>query len=288
MARNRKFKDISDLEREFELDMESEPPDEQAFESDLDQELEAELDEEYGEEEGPEDLEQEFELELEQDEDPREMEFAERFYELGQRQFESEFEVDRALSEVLDDMEREYFFGRLVKKVARGVSGAAKRLKKSGLVRGLIHKGLSYAGGRFPALKAITQLARGNLKGALLPLAKTALGAAVPGGPAALAVLNALGFETAEDTAQNRFGWQNYTRIAREAYEHLADNVTMRVDEPREASQLAASAFQQALRGAQARAQTGPGLMRAGAGSAGRRVVRIQLRPGQKLLVTRG
>ena len=35
--------------------------------------------------------------------------------------------------------------------------------------------------------------------------------------------------------------------MAREAYEHLADNVTMRVDEPREASQLAAGAFQEAL-----------------------------------------
>ena len=55
------------------------------------------------------------------------MEFAEQFYELGQRQFESEFEVDRELSEVLDEMEREYFLGGLV-----------KEFKKSKLVRGLV------------------------------------------------------------------------------------------------------------------------------------------------------
>jgi hypothetical protein len=275
MARNRRFRGISDLEREFELDMESGPPDEEAFESDLDQELEAELDEEYGEEEGPEDLDRE--LEFEQDQDPREMEFAERFYELGQRQFESEFEVDRELAEVLDDMEREYFLGGLVKK-----------LKKSKLVRGLVQKGLNFAQKRFPALKAITQLARGNLKGALLPLAKTALGTVVPGGPAALGVLQGLGFETAEDDPRNRVGWQNYTRMAREAYETLADNVTMRVDEPRVASQLAAGAFQQALSQAQARAQAGSGRTRAGAGAAGGRVIRVRLKPGQKLVVTRG
>jgi hypothetical protein len=148
-----------------------------------------------------------------------------------------------------------------------------------------VSKGLRFAQQRFPALKAITQLARGNLKGMLLPLAKTALGAAVPGGPAALSVLQGLGFETAEDAAQNQLGWQNYTRIAREAYEHLADNVTMRVDEPREASQLAASAFQGALRKAQARAQARPGLRTRPAGG---RVIRVRLRPGQKLLVTRG
>jgi hypothetical protein len=275
MARNRRFAGMSDLEREFELDMESEPTEEEAFETGLDEELE----EEYGEEEGPEELELMAE-EFEQDQDPREMEFAERFYELGQRQFESEFEVDRALSGVLDDMEREYFFGRLVKGV--------KRLGKSKLVRGLVSKGLRFAQQRFPALKAVTQLARGNLKGALLPLAKTALGTVVPGGPAALSVLQGLGFETAEDAAQNRFGWQNYTRMAREAYEHLADNMTMRVDEPREASQLAASAFQGALRQAQARAQAGPGLMSAGARSGPGRVIRVRLRPGQKLVVTRG
>lgn len=127
---------MSDLEREFELDMESEPPEEEAFETDLDEELEADLDEEYGEEEGPEDLEQEFEVlaeALEQDEDPREREFAERFYELGQREFKSELEVDRALTGVLNEMEREYFFGRLVKGV--------KRLGKSKLVSALVRKG---------------------------------------------------------------------------------------------------------------------------------------------------
>jgi len=276
------FRGISDLEREFELDMESEPPAGEAYKVDLDEEFEADLDdEEYGEkEEGPDDLDRELELmdeELGLDEDPREREFAEQFYELGQRQFESEFEVDRALTGILDDMEREYFLGGLV-----------KRLKKSKLVRGLVNKGLRFAQQRFPALKAVTQLARGNLKGALLPLAKTALGAAVPGGSVALSALRGLGFEAAEDDPRNRAGWQNYTRMAREAFETLADNVTMRVDEPRVASQLAASAFQQALGQAQARAQAEPGLARAGVGSARHRVIQVRLRPGEKLVVTRG
>jgi hypothetical protein len=291
MARNRRFRGISDLEREFELDMESEPPDEEAFETDLDEEFEADLDEEYAEEEGPEDLDQELELMaegLDEDHDPREMEFAERFYELGQREFESEFEVERELAEVLDDMEREYFLGRLIKGGFEKFKGEIERLKKSKLVRGLVNKGLQFAQQRFPALKAVTQLARGNLKGMLLPLAKTALGAAVPGGPAALSVLQGLGFEAAEDDPRNRIGWQNYTRMAREAYETLADNVTMRVDEPRVASQLAASAFQQALGQAQARAQAEPGLVRTRAGAARGRVIRVRLRPGQKLVVTRG
>jgi hypothetical protein len=278
MARNRGFTGMSDLEREFELDLEAEPPDEAEFESDLDeQEFESEPDEEYGEEEVGDDSDREFEVELEQDEDPRELEFAERFYEIGQRQFESEFEVDRALSGVLNEMEREYFLGGLVKKLGR-----------SKLVRGLVRKGLNFAQQRFPALKAVTQLARGNLKGMLLPLAKTALGAAVPGGPAALSVLKGLGFETAEDAASSRAGWENYSRMAREAYEHMADNVTMNVDQPRAASQVAANAFQTALQAAQARTQAGLGLGGGGARSARGRVIRIRLKRGQKLVVTRG
>jgi hypothetical protein len=276
MARNRRFTGMSDLEREFELDLEAEPSDEGEFESDLDEgEFESELDEEYGEEEVGDDSDQEFEVELEHDEDPRELEFTERFYELGQRQFETEFEVDRALTGVLNDMEREYFLGGLV-----------KRLRKSKLVRGLVRKGLNFAQQRFPALKAVTQLARGNLKGMLLPLAKTALGAAVPGGPVALGVLKGLGFETAEDAADNRAGWQNYTRMAREAYEHMANNVAMNIDQPRAASAVATNAFQQAVGAAQARAQASLGS--AGARKAGRRVIRIRLKPGQKLVVTRG
>ena len=62
----------------------------------------------------------------------------------------------------------------------------------------------------------------------------------------------------------------------------------MRVDQPREASQLATGAFQGALRKAQARAQAGRGRMRAGAGAAGGRVIRVRLKRGQKLVVTRG
>ncbi len=93
---------------------------------------------------------------------PAVADYGARFQELASREFESESEADHAISEVLNDMEQDYFFGKLW-----------KRVKKGGL-KGLLKKGLNLAAGQFPALqglKAITQLSRGNMKGLLGSLA---------------------------------------------------------------------------------------------------------------------
>ena len=57
--------------------------------------------------------------------------YGERFYELSLREFESDGDMQGAVRNILDDMEREYFFGklaRLAKKAASssGLSGLAK------------------------------------------------------------------------------------------------------------------------------------------------------------------
>ena len=55
--------------------------------------------------------------------------YAERFYELSEREYESELEVDEEVNGLLNEMERDFFFG-----------GLKKRLKKAG--KGLLKKGL--------------------------------------------------------------------------------------------------------------------------------------------------
>jgi hypothetical protein len=103
--------------------------------------------------------------------------YARRFYELAQREFESERELESAIGQVIDDMEREYFFGGLMKKV----SAAGRKLLKKGVQLAKHHPA-------FQAVKAITQLPRGNLKGMLGNLAKAAIGAAGSAFPGACSV----------------------------------------------------------------------------------------------------
>ena len=209
--------DMSDVEREFELEMEEEPTE--------DRELEREFEE----------------IEEESADD-----YAERFHELSQRQFEAESEVDDAVNGLLNEMERDFFF-----------KGLRKKLKKAG--KGLLKKGLKLAKGlpAFQAVKGITQLARGDLKGLLGSLAKAGLGAAisaVPGGAAILPALKALGFEAAEDDPEaNKEAWRNFVGVSREAFDSLAQNLHEQADDPLEASRLATRAFQEALEKGRAR-----------------------------------
>jgi hypothetical protein len=109
--------DMSELEREFEFEMEAESDDE--FEGEFEEEFEFELDDEF-------EFEADDEFEGMEDQEYGN-DYAERFYELSQRQFESESEVDTAINEVLDDMEREYFFG----KALRGIKNIAKKVSKN-------------------------------------------------------------------------------------------------------------------------------------------------------------
>jgi len=275
MAGNRDLVDLSELEREFELEMEGDPSleSDSEFEDGLSTEFEAGLEADAAEE---------FET------DGASGPYAERFYELSQRGYESEYEMEGDVSEIVNEMEQEFFFG-----------GLGKRLRKAG--RGLLKKGLRYAAGKVPALQALkglTQLARGNLKGMLGSLAKAGLASAVPGGAVALPALKALGFEASEDPEVNREAWQNYAEVSREAFEVLADSLHENADQPMEASRLASTAFQTALRNVQSRigaTGTGAGLgygrpaggtvIGHGSPQAGGRIPVIRLRRGERVII---
>jgi len=238
--------------------------------SQLEREVELEMDENDGDSLGREFANLEAtddDDEIDSDDDTR-TELAARFTELSSRSFESEPAVDEGLSELLGEMEREYFFGNLKKK-----------LKKAGM--GLLKKGLKLAkglpGGQ--AIQAITQLARGDLKGLLGALAKAGISAAaasVPGGAVALPALQALGFEATEEPEENQEAWQRFVDVSREAFDHLARNLHESADDPVEAAQLAAEAYQAGL-------QRVVGSAKGRRNGAGTR--RIRLRPGETLTI---
>jgi hypothetical protein len=95
MSKSTKDKDMSDIEREFEKEMKEE---ELPKESRLPEETEFER--EYDKEMKGEELPEEIEL------DP----FAEKFYELSNRTFKTEAEIDNAVNGILNEIERDYFF----------------------------------------------------------------------------------------------------------------------------------------------------------------------------------
>lgn len=248
--------DLSQLEREFELEMDDDAAGEleRAFESD-----EGELDDSAPA------------FEVDQAGDAAEG-FAERFYELSQGSYESELELDQEVNRLVADMEQEFFF-----------KGLGSRLRRAG--KNLLKKGMKAAAGHIPALKAlqsITQLTRGNLKGMLGSLAKAGLASAIPGGAVALPALSALGFEVEEPEA-NREAWRNYGEVSREAFQYLAEHLHEQADAPAEASRLATAALQAGLAKGQARSRNGGQRRRDGA-SGDTRVIR--LRRGQRLIVT--
>jgi hypothetical protein len=260
------YEDVSELEREVELEMEdeNEPLDEEELEEEFEDFDEEEPEEEEFEdidEEEPED-EGEFEAELEG--------FADRFYELSTREFESEAEVDGELGRLFEDMEREFFFKRLRKAFKAGKRLAKRAVRKARRVA----RGLP----AFQGLRAISQLARGNLKGLLGSLAKAGLASAIPGGAAILPALQALGFRETADPEENREAWESFVNVSQEAFENLAENLNERADDPLEASRLATNAFQSALRKTQIRV---PSVRSRGFG----RKRRIALRKGDVLVI---
>jgi hypothetical protein len=161
-------------------------------------------------------------------------EFGERFYELSLRDGEADWETERRIGDTLDEIEREYFF---------------KSLLKNKLARGLAGKAFRFAKGRFPALQAIsglTQLARGNLRGALGSLAKTAI-SMHPAGAAAMQGLRALGIQGEVDDPERRESWERFSELAQEAYEELARQTTMEIDDPMVAAETAHTALKTAM-----------------------------------------
>ena len=278
------YADFSELERELELEMEGAEADdrETMFEAGSDG-LDYGRELEFDDRELDDDMEISFErdspeFELEGDWDQsRSQEFVERFMEIGTRQFETSYEADEAMGEVLDDIEREYFFGA----IKRGL----KKLSKNKLIRSLAKKGLSLGVNKFlPGLQGALQLARGNVKGALLNFGKQALGSVVPGGGAVLDAVKAIGLQPGGGETRERETWENYVNLSREAYEHLAENLTPRADQPAEAMRLANNAVQHAVARAQARTgrSNGSGQARSGAG----RVLRLRVAPGERIKLT--
>ena len=246
---------MSDLERQFELDMEN--PIDPARESEQDLETQVELEGEQDLEtqvelEGEQDLETQVELEGEQDletqfEQVREEyeeplgeiqtptdNLAQKFFELSESNI-SDNEADSAINGLLNEVERQFFFGKLLKK------GLGKKLFNIG--KGFV-KGLPV----FQGLKSISQLARGDLKGMLGSLAKTGLASVIPGGSAALPILNTLGLsEISEDSENNLDRWKDFVRLSEISYEHLAQNLDLNsIKSPIAASKLASKSFQTA------------------------------------------
>lgn len=234
--------------------------------SDLERELELEMDDELGEDSELDGLEGGYatsmaalgseELEFGPDDAEFEVEdgvstFAQRLSELAQRNYESEAELDGALSQVLGELEGELFFGmgKLVDRIRKSPLGRAAGGQLGRFLKRRLGNipGLGAVGG----LRGLTQLARGNLRGALGTLAKAALPgvlAAVPGGAVALPALKALGFEANEEPADNTEAWEHFVEVAREAYVNLAENLTEHIDQPLEASRVATAAFQHGLK----------------------------------------
>ncbi len=245
---------LSELERELELEMgdERESVDDREWEKELESAIDS--DRERPEEEADKG-------------DTESTDYADRFYELSQRSFESEFEMDDSVNRLLTEMEREYFFRGLWRRMRQGGRWLLRRA--AGLARGTPI-------GRI--VSGVTQLARGNLRGALGSLARAGLGSlvsAIPGGAAALPALNALGLGETDDPERNREGWNNYVSVVREAYDNLARNLNERANDPIEANRLATEAFRAGMRSAQNnRPQTT---------SRGRRV--ISLRSGERVII---
>jgi hypothetical protein len=263
---------MSEMEREFELEMDND------FEFEMENSDEEFEDTDY-------ESDDEFEFEDYEDEPQSEFEwsggnsdYGERFYELSQREFESETEVDEAVDRLLTEMENEFFWGGILKKAKNAAMGLAKKgmalAKKAGI--------------NLPSLDALKSmlgplsgLLKGNLGALIKPALKAAL-AAHPAGAALLPALKGLGFETGEDMDGNREAYNRYADVAREAFESLAESVNQNADNPLEASRLATNAFQKSLRKHQIRRDHRTIV---GGGRGKKRVRRIYAAPGEVIVV---
>lgn len=240
----------------FELEMdeaEFEAPDEE-----LDSMLEVEM--------------YDFEAEAEQETDiyeraEKENPYTERLFELAQSDFEADG-VEQELNEVLDSMEREYFWGAL----ASGIATIAGDPRVRSAAKGLIRKGLKFArkhASQKELLHAGTSLLRGKLKGLLLPAMKTAI----------QSVSNAANMdEQGADSGQHIIA--DTAEAAQEAYEFAAANLHEDVDSEAAAHELAEQAFEVGIR-----QRRGMGMLayQKRRQETGTRVVRLHRRTGETI-----
>lgn len=287
--------DMSELEAEFELELDDHESGQDFEGGDFELEADNQEHEFEGDFENGDFESGDFEYEADNEFEGFAGSFAEQLSELSSREFESESELDGALSRVLGEMEQEFFFGGLAKKIARSKLGRMGLSRLKGFIKNKFPMipGLGALGG----LGALTKLARGDLRGALGGLAKAAMpmvAAAIPGGAIALPALKALGLGETADPDRSNEAWENFVEGAREAYDHLASNLHEHIDQPLEASRAATAAYQAGLKGmAAGRAALGLATRNGGslaralpAGSASRRRIRtIRLRRGQRIRI---
>ncbi|NND79406.1 MAG: hypothetical protein HKN53_05870 [Maribacter sp.] len=244
--------ELDGLENEFEFESE-----EDEFDEDNQFDDEYELDEldSYPDPEG------EFEMD-DWTEDPDN--FAERFYELSLQEFEFESDLDAEINGLMDEMEQEYFFGKL-KKMVKGAVKKGRKYYKRG--RGLVNKGRRFVNkvkrnplfkaassfsSPFSAFKKISSMLPSSLRPMLANLAKTGLASFVPGGAAALPILQGLGFGLREmemdDPEADKEAWKNFTDVAERSYELLMEYTEGDITNPIQANKIASKALSRALK----------------------------------------
>ncbi|MDX2248685.1 MAG: hypothetical protein SF052_18005 [Bacteroidia bacterium] len=251
MNRKESHYTMSQLEREFELEMENHnhTPSDEEMEAELESMLDGDESEYEYEEDSPEseyEYEEDPENEYEYGENYSSGSYGERLYELSQREFESEYEFESELDQIVDDMHREFFFGKLFKK-----------LKNSKFAKGLIKKGLKFArpfasfipGGSLAldGLNAATDLLGENVKSRAKSLGRRALKAIRKEAKALTKDVQAMGVKPENTEEANQAAAQNVTDTIQTAMEFAADNIHYEIDDPVEAERLASRAFEVAL-----------------------------------------
>lgn len=281
--------DMSELEREYELELIGNSNDfsdeelELEFEYIMDDEEELEFEFEFEQDSGDEENELEYEYEYE--DSLGSGTFGERLYELSQKEFESEYEMDEALNEIFDDMEREFFFKKLWK--------AGKNLiSKNPLIKNLAGKALNLAAGFIPGgrvgLSALKTFGKPLLKGIRQNwsnVAKAGISAVAPNAMKSVkGFASKLGIapENAEESNQEAF--EKIAEGIQRSYEFAADHFGDRAGDPIIAGRLANRAFEAGVMPViqgRASAKNTPGKKQTN--SKGRRVIHLREQPGEEI-----
>jgi len=213
---------LSEFEREFELDDEFEST--SGFDgfsdeaSDLNSEYEYEEDGEYGDEEY--DGDNEYEDEMESWDMPNEQAYANRLYEAMTNGMDNEFEMEQTIDRVLYEMEQDFFFKRfkkLGKKFLQTTGGRLVKKLAQNSPWGIVATGLS-------------KVARGDIKGAIKgvlnnDLVKQAVSMMPGGGAIAKGMDVANQLIEGETPAISKTTAQQAVQLAKGSYTNLAKNM---------------------------------------------------------------
>lgn len=263
---------LSELEREFELDMGETSEPEAGANEELEDDRGSSFQASYElESDAAEFDSNDSEFETDADgEGELEGDYAERLYELSQTEFESPEEANEAVEGVLNEMYEQFL----------GLGNVKRYLKKKG--RALLRKGIQLAS-KHPAFGLVKDVLSGqSLTKTLANVAKMAA-ASTPLGAAVTPLLGELGFP-GDTPAREREAWNNFVDVAREAYLDLASNLNETADNPLKANQIATNALKRGLERtvSRKRARRQGSVRGADGSSASPRVIRIRLRPGER------